>query len=163
MAKMTEAQKKVYEQALERAMLETKQAGKKAKSAAEVVVRDLSQNLVTKGSKVQIPDLGENHIYKIFPGAVGGEYFVASDGSRVWLSSLTRGAKPIEGGDYVKPKGTAVESAQTYTSWQKFLIANRGKWLHFEDYSEETVKFNSQPEPTLVKVWTVNFCEEPTE
>lgn len=160
MAQLTDAQKSKYEQELERATLETKANGKAVKTAVQTAMRDLSQNIVTKGSAVQIPDLGENYTYKIFPGAVGGEYFLATDGEKVWLSSLTRGAKDHESKEYTKPSGSAVVEAQKHTNWQKFLITNRGKWLHFVDNKVVSALFNGHTETTDVKVWTVELLNE---
>jgi hypothetical protein len=160
MAQLTDAQKSKYEKELERATLETKANGKAVKTAVQTAMRDLSQNIVTKGSAVQIPDLGENYNYKIFPGAIGGEYFIATDGEKVWLSSLTRGAKDHESKEYHKPSGSAVTEAQKFSNWQKFLSANRGKWLHFVDNEIVSALFSGHTEPTDVKVWTVELLDE---
>lgn len=157
---MTDDQKAKYEREIERATLEAKANGKTVKTAAQTAMRDLSQNIVTKGSYVQIPDLGDNYTYKTFPGALGGEFFLAADGEKVWLSSLTRGAKDHESGEFTKPSGSAVEEAQKYSNWQKFLSANRGKWLYFADNKVVTTLFNGHTETTDVKVWTVELLNE---
>lgn len=163
MAKKAE-QTKAYTEAVERAVLEAKAIGKTAKAASVAVIRDLSQNLVTVGSIVQIPDFGESHQYQIFPAAIGGEFFIAAGGEKVWLSSLTRGAKDPETGEYVCPSGSAVESAQNFTNWQKFLSTNRGKWLHYVSNTTLSVLFKGKTEPVDVRVWHIELLDEkPTE
>lgn len=126
--------------------------GTESVNASEVKVNRLDEEFVQKGASVTIPDFGEDFVYPLIKGDKGGQFFISQEGVKVWCSMLQRGAKDINTGEYISPSGDAVLECQNYSNWQDFLLANRGKKLHFKDYQEVN---NGYPKPR--KVWEINF------
>lgn len=151
-------EKNFYELAVERARLSAE-----IRNASEVEVRTINTTLITEGSWVQIPNLADDEEFEVFSPKSGGQFIVAADGSRLWLSSLTRGAKDHETGDYTSPTGSGVEEAQRYSNWQDFLSANRGMWLHFASKTVVSAMFKGQDKPTDVNVWHIDLYEDKAE
>lgn len=126
--------------------------GSESVNASNIKVNRLDEEFVQKGAIVTIPDFGEDFIYPLIKGDKGGQFFLSQEGIKVWCSMLQRGAKDINTGEYISPSGDAVAECQNYSNWQDFLSANRGKQLHFVDFTEVN---NGYPKPR--KVWEINF------
>lgn len=151
-------EKDFYQLAVERARLSAE-----IRNASEVEVRTINSTLITEGSWVQIPDLEDDEEFEVFAPKSGGQFIIAADGSRLWLSSLTRGAKDHESGDYTPPTGSAVDEVQKFANWQDFLFEHRGEWLHFASKTVVSALFKGQDKPTDVNVWHIDLHETRAE
>ena len=151
-------EKNFYELAVERARLSAE-----ARNASEIEVRTINTTLVTEGSWVQIPNLEDDEEFEVFAPKSGGQFIIAADGSRLWLSSLTRGAKNHETDEFTPPTGSAVEECQKYSNWQDFLSDHRGEWLHFASKTVVPAMFRGQDKPSDVNVWHIDLYETKEE
>lgn len=91
------------------------------KAAGAGAVRSLELNNINEGEIVTIPI-----DYRIFQMSIPGTTnkaikVVSEEGKDIWIGVFTRGARPLDGGDFVRPTGTVVEAAQKYASMDEFF------------------------------------------
>lgn len=128
-------------------------------------IRKLDLNPFQEGETAYFPE--KLDIFKVKVGNGLGAKCLTVDGRDFWVGVLTRGAKPIDGGDFVKPKGSAVETAQKYADLDTFFkkeIIEKKQGIQFVSFERITAKGYTEDEPEIeVKVWTLDLVPEKTE
>lgn len=117
-------------------------------------------DVINPGDILTIPE--DFHIYQEPVRGTTNKmvYVVSEEGKRLFPSILTRGAKPADGGDYVRPSGTVVEAIKAYGDMDKFFAEKmKGKKIKFESMQEVIAedRFNPNGGTRTVKVWKINF------
>lgn len=134
--------------------------GTKSNSFKDVglgAVRPLELNNINEGETVTIP-----RDYSIFAMPMNGTTskavkVVTEEGKDFWVGCLTRGAKPANGGDYVRPSGTVVEAVQKHASMDEaFAQELAGKKIKFTKKTIVASEFNG--EARNVNVWQLDFA-----
>ena len=70
---------------------------------------------------------------------------------------MTRGARPADGSDFVRPTGTVVDAVQKHATMDEaFKEELAGKKIKFEKKTVVVAEFNG--ETRNVNVWTLNFA-----
>lgn len=144
----------------ERAVLMCKDGAAAAsfKAAGIGAVRPLELNNINEGETVTIP-----RDYKIYPMPMNGTTscaikVITEEGKDFWVGCLTRGAKPANGGEYVRPSGTVVAAVQKHTSMDEaFEQELAGKKIKFTKKTVVASEFNG--EARNVNVWQLDFAE----
>ena len=147
-------------QAEERAMLMCKDGAAAAsfKAAGIGAVRPLELNNINEGETVTIP-----RDYKIYSMPMNGTTsfaikVITEEGKDFWVGCLTRGAKPANGGEYVRPSGTVVAAVQKHTSMDEaFAQELAGKKIKFTKKTVVASEFNG--EARNVNVWQLDFAK----
>lgn len=153
MAKMSEARKLAESRAA--AMFEPVKSFKDAGVAA---VRSLELNAIMEGDIVTIPE-----DYKIFPHAIPGSdrrayKVITEEGKDFFIGCLTRGAKPADGGEYVRPSGSVVDTCQKYGNLDDFFQKEMaGKKVKFTKKTVVIADAFSGEGTSPVNVWTLDF------
>lgn len=151
----------------EKAMKRTKeQAGAKMyngfRGTSRNAIAPLELNVIEEGESVFFP--ADFKVWEIPFGTNKGVKVITTEGKDFWVSVLTRGAKPLNGGDYVRPKGTAVTAAQNYATMDEFFkteLIDGKKGIKFTSYGTVIAKsFNENEESREVKVWTLDLVDD---
>ncbi len=152
-----------YEKALDRAKA---QAGVKVrnsfKGTSRNAIQPLELNMIEEGEKVFFPS--DYAVIEVPFGTSKGVKVLTTEGKDFWVSVLTRGAKPLDGGDYVRPKGTAVEACQNYSVMDDFFkkeLVEKGQGIEFVEAETVIAKGYGDEESREVKVWTLNLVADP--
>ena len=136
------------------------------KDAGKAAIRTFNNNFVQKGQTVTIPQ----DIVVVEEDIRGSQstvaYFISDEGSRVYPTTILRGAQPVNAlgeneGTFVNPQGTAyeslVEAAKQGKDIDQWLKENAGKKLLYKDFQEVTTRnFNGEGTSTT-KVWTIDL------
>lgn len=159
--------KENYDLAVKRAQSDRKSVTP-CKTFAETgrnTIRSLDLSPFQEGEIAYFP--AKLDIFKVKVGNGLGAKCLTVDGRDFWVSVLTRGAKPLEGGDYVKPQGSAVETAQKYSDFDTFFkkeITEKKQGIKFVSFERITAKGYTEEEPEIeIKVWTLDLVPEETE
>ena len=127
------------------------------KDAGVGAVRSLELNNINEGETVTIPK-----DFKIFLMPISGPTnkaakVITEEGKDFWIGCLTRGARPADGSDFVRPTGTVVDAVQKHATMDEaFKEELAGKKIKFEKKTVVVAEFNG--ETRNVNVWTLNFA-----
>lgn len=121
-------------------------------------IRSIELNNIAEGEIVTIPV-----DYQVFQQPIPGSTYTAAkvvteEGKDFFVGCLTRGAQPVAGGEYVRPKGTVVEAAQKYASMDEFFKAEMaGKKIKFTKKEVVVAQGFVADTTRNVNVWTLDF------
>lgn len=128
------------------------------KDAGMNAIRSLDMNYLVEGKEYEVPT-----DYKIVKLPITGsttQYCVVilEDGTYFPIGCLTRGAKPADGSDYVRPSGTVVAKCQEYATmdefWQNEMAGKKFKATKKTVVTAEAFDGEGTRE---VNVWTLDF------
>lgn len=150
-----------YELACERAANRAAKVHNSFKDAGKNSIPSLEMNAITEGTTVTIPEG-----WKVYEDVIRGSAYTAckvvtAEGLDFYPSCLTRGAKPVDGSEYVRPSGSVVELAQKYGDMDKFFNEQLvGKPITFTKKTPVIAKAYDNPENTqTINVWQIDFAK----
>lgn len=121
-------------------------------------IRSLDMNYLVEGKEYEVPT-----DYKIAKLPITGSttmycVVILTDGTYFPIGCLTRGAKPADGSDYVRPSGTVVEKAQEYGSMDEFWKNEMaGKKFKATKKTPVIAEAFSGEGTQTINVWTLDF------
>lgn len=151
------AKAEAYNHAFEKARLECKQTTFKK---AGLGVRPLEFNTIPLNTPFTIPS-----DYVVFEVPVRGTdktayKVITEEGWDFWPSCITRGAKSVSEGRFIRPTGKVVEDSQRYVDMDKFFKEKlAGKKLIFKGKTVVDAMYNN--EPCKVNVFHIEYYTEP--
>lgn len=129
------------------------------KEAGAGAVRSLELNNIVEGEVVTIPV-----DYKVYQMPIAGSTnkavkTITEEGKDLWIGVFTRGARPADGSEYVRPTGTVVEAAQNYASMDEFFKQElAGKKIKFTKKTVVVAAAFSGEGTRDVNVWQIDFA-----
>lgn len=129
------------------------------KDAGAASVRSLVPEFIPVGTTFTIPT-----DYKVRKEVIRGTtnsyvYVITEEGLKFPISMLTRGAMPIDGGEYVPPTGTVIEDVKNYGDMDKlFKECLAGNKITYASATEVIAKGFGDDETRTVKVPELNYA-----